>query len=229
MRSKSASKKKFQKISKKIIRPSASLPISKVDPEDTDNESEQDEEEAAITWAHSVLLKEFNRRCELRNTNKNSKKRVNDKLQAFQLFKRLQDEQKKKEAKEKAKGETIYKTLDSNKPELDSIGNINNNENNEVNRLNSNQNNDNRGNQDKVEAKKDDLQNQKIEVVFLQDQIRTEKQKGHKSMVSDIFNSNTEKGKIKEANKVLKRLDKASEIKKQKKKEELEKKRIEIH
>ena len=220
MRRRSDSKKKIQKKSKKIIRPSDSLPIPTVDPEDTDNECYQDEEEVAITWAHSVLLKEFNRRCELHDRNKEATKRVNAKLEAFQTFKRLQDEQKKKEAKKKAKEETIYKTLDSNKPELDFTRNINNNRNNEIDRVDSNLDNDNKGVEDKTEATKDDVQ--KTEVVFLQDQIRTEEQKGHKSMVSGIFNSNTEKEKIKEAEKVLKRLDKISEIKKMKRREEFE-------
>ena len=218
-------RKKFRKIPKKLIRPSQSLSIPTTDPDDGDNESDQDKEEVAIIWAHSVILNEFDRRCKLRTNNKEVAKRANDKLQAFHAFKRLQEE---KEAKEKAKRMTIYKSLDSNKPDIDSTENINNNQNNQESTLDSEINNDNKVVENNIEAKEDD---KKIEVVFLQDQIDTEKKKGHISMVSDIFNSNTEKGKMGEAQNILRRLDRVAEMKRQKEKEELErineKKRVE--
>ena len=74
----------------------------------------------------------------------------------------------------------------------------------------------------KTEDEKEDLHNHKIQIVSLQDQIRKEKDRSHISMVSGVFESDTEKEKIKEAKNVLRRLDKIAEVKKQKEQEEKE-------
>ena len=196
--------------------------LSNHDEDDKREESDQDEEEVAITWAHSVLFKEFNRRCDLRHQNKGTNKRINHKLVAFQKFKRLQEEQRKKDAKKEAKGETIYRALESNKPEYDTNTNINDNEKNNENDLDPNSIHANSSTEIITENESEDFNNHKIQIVSLQDQIRIEKDRSHISMVSGYFVSDTEKEKIKEAKKVLKRLDKMAEVKKQKAQEEQE-------
>ena len=215
-------KKKFQKISKKVIHGTKSLPSTSTNEDGKNEESDQDEEEFEITWAHSVLLKEFNRRCDLRHQNKGTNKRINHKLVAFQKFKRLQEEQRKKDAKKESKGETIYRALESNKPEYDTNTNIDDNENINENDLDPNSNHPNCSIEIKTEDEKEHLNDHKIQIVSLQDQIRKEKDRSHISMVSGVFESDTEKEKIKEAKKVLRRLDKIAEVKKQKEKEEQE-------
>ena len=215
-------KKKFQKISKKVIQGTKSLPSTFSNENDKNNEPDHDEEEVAITWAHSVLLKEFNRRCDLRHHNKVPNRQVNHKLQAFQKFKRLQEEQRKKDAKKETKGETIYRALDSNKTEYDNNTNINDDESINETDLDPNVIHANSLIEIKTEDEKDDLHNHKIQIVSLQDQIRKEKDRSHISMVSGVFESDTEKEKIKEAKSVLRRLDKIAAVKKHKEQEEKE-------
>ena len=239
------SKKRVPKVGKKILEgtnsfPSSSLQLSSIyiynlnalhqpstNEDDEDNESEQDEEEKAITWACSVLLEEFSRKCSLRHQNKVVNKRINHKLEAFHRFKKFQEEQRKEDAKKEAKGETIDKALESNKPEYDTNKqNIDDDANINDNISNPDENVANSANENKIEVEKEDLNNHKIKIVSLQDQIRKEKDRSHISMVSGRFISNTEKDKIKEAKQVLKRLDEEAERIKNKKRKEEEKQRL---
>ena len=216
-------KKKIQKLSKKVVQKTNSHPSTSLNEDDEKGESDHDEQEVAITWAHSVLLKEVNRRCDLGHQNKAINKRVNHKVEAFQKFKKLQEEQKKKDVTKEAKGETIHKSLESKKPEYDTDTNINNKEiikENELDHSNSIHGKSSINIQNEVE--KEELTNHKTQIVSLQDQIRYEKDRGHISLVSGFFVSDTEKEKIKEAKKVLRRLDKVAEVKKQKEQEEKE-------
>ena len=83
------SKKIVPKNSKKILEGTNSLPSSSslqlssiyiynlnvvhqpsTNEDDEDYESDQDEEEKAVSWACSVLIEEFNRKCSLRHQNK---------------------------------------------------------------------------------------------------------------------------------------------------------------
>ena len=215
-------KKKFQKVSKKVIQGTKSLPSTFLNQDNKNDESNHDEEEVAITWAHSVLLKEFNRRCDLRHESKGTNKRINHKLVAFQKFKRLQEEQRKKDANNESKGETIYRALESNKSEHDTNININDNENVNENDLDPNAIHESASIETKIEDEKEHSNNHKIQIVSLQDQIRKEKDRSHISMVSGVFVSDTEKEKIKEAKKVLRRLHEVAEVKKQIEEEEQE-------
>ena len=110
-------KKRYPKRSKKVAHGTKSLPHEHIFEDDEVDESDKEEEDA-FNWAHSVLLKEFDRRSDIRHQNKVSSNRAKNKLLAFQKFKRLQEEQWKKEANERAKGETIYKATESNPPSL---------------------------------------------------------------------------------------------------------------
>ena len=156
-------KKKFHKISKKVIRGTKSLPSTSLceDDKNDDSDHDDDEEEMTITWARSVLLKEFNRRCDLRHQNKLPQKRVNHKLEAFQKFKRLQEEQRKKDAKKEAKGEPIYRELESKKSEYDTNTNISDTENNDENVLDPNAFHAKSSIEIKTEDEKEDLNNHK--------------------------------------------------------------------
>ena len=221
-------KQKFQKISKKLVKGTKSLPLSSSNEDNDGNESEQDEEEIGITWAHSVLIKEFSRRCDLRNKTKETKARVNEKLVAFQQFKKLQEEQRKKEAKKEAKGETIYKKIEENNTEIDTNAKIVTDININDIKSDTNLSHSKTTNKNNAAQKNEEINNQKFEVVSLKDQIRKEKDRAKMSMVSSIYSnedrnySETEKEKIKEAKKVLKRLDKVAELKKQQEREEQE-------
>ena len=80
--------------------------------EDTDV-LQQDEEEVSLTWAYTVLMKEFYRRNELRDKVVITKKKTNDKLEALWRFRKLQVEKKnqeKKLEKERKKNELFQAT-----------------------------------------------------------------------------------------------------------------------
>ena len=65
----------------------------------TDETVEQDEEEVALAWAYTVLIKEFYRRNEVRGKVTTTKKKVNDKLEALWRFRKLKEKKKKEERK----------------------------------------------------------------------------------------------------------------------------------
>ena len=239
------SKKKIPKNNKKILEGTNSLPSSSslqlssiyiynlnvlhqtsTNEDDEDNESDQDEEEKALTWACSVLIEEFNRKCSLRHQNKVINKRINQKLVAFHRFKNFQEEQRKEEAKKEAKGETMHKALESNKLQHDTNINIDNDANIDENNSISDENVAKSENENQTELENEDLDNHKIQIVSLQDQIRKEKGRSHISMVSGYFVSDKEKDKIKEAKQVLRRLDEEAERIKNKKRKEDEKRRL---
>ena len=67
--------------------------------EEPDDEVEQDEEEIALAWAYTVLMKEFYRRNEIRDKNVTTKKKVNDKLDALWRFRKLKEKKKLEERK----------------------------------------------------------------------------------------------------------------------------------
>ena len=208
-------KKRYPKRSKKVAHGTKSLPHEHIFEDDEVDESDKEEEDA-FNWAHSVLLKEFDRRSDMRHQNKVSSNRAKNKLLAFQKFKRLQEEQWKKEANERAKGETIYKATESNKPKSETNTSMADNANMNDRNLDPDVIRESSTTQNNAEVNDEELSNHRIQILSLQDQIRKEKERSHFSMVSEVFHCDTEKEKMKEAEKVLRRLNNTAELKKQK-------------
>ena len=67
--------------------------------EETNEVVEQDQEEVALAWAYTVLVKEFYRRNEVRGKVTATKKKVNDKLEALWSFRKLREKKKNEERK----------------------------------------------------------------------------------------------------------------------------------
>merc|ERR1711994_743059 len=67
--------------------------------EEPDENAVQDEEEIALAWAYTVLMKEFYRRNETRGKVSTIKKKANDKLEALWRFRKLKEKKKVEERK----------------------------------------------------------------------------------------------------------------------------------
>ena len=218
-RCKSASQKKRK--SKRISRSPSPMPRSPCPPllNDDNNTVEQDEEEVALRWAHSILVKEFDRRCEIRDKNHGANKRVCTALSTLHTFKQRHEEKiqkeltKKKERarKKEAIGNPLKNENSSNGKDMRNDLKQNENAHTKQTKI---ENSFKREKKVVAEIKKDDQIQPKFEVMFLKDQIKSKKRADNNLMVNHIFTSTTEKEKIEEAKIALNDLNVKAERKK---------------
>ena len=139
--------------------------------EETDTVVDHDEEEIALAWAYSVLMKEFYRRNELRGKVGTTKKKINDKLEALWRFRKLKEKKKTEERKKTKERKTkdMMKTATT------------------VNTISSLQNGESASNKDAKCAEEGNNLNvlkkkgsfkRKVQVINLQDQILSKRKPG---------------------------------------------------
>ena len=139
--------------------------------EETDTVADHDEEEIALAWAYSVLMKEFYRRNELRGKVGTTKKKINDKLEALWRFRKLKEKKKTEERKKTKERKTkdMMKTATT------------------VNTISSLQNGESASNKDAKCAEEGNNLNvlkkkgsfkRKVQVINLQDQILSKRKPG---------------------------------------------------
>ena len=192
-------------------------------------EKKEDEEEQSLHWAYSILMKEFHRRNNLREKNKVSSKKANEKLNSFLAFKKLKEEHQRKEKKkissdkQKLDQSSLTKPVNIDNIKDSSNGNIDTNNAEELKEFKKV-----KTNTDGI-AKKN-VKKKSVEIINLQDQIQSKKklvtESNETSRINQIFKSKTEKEKIKEARKTLHELTERAERKNREK--ELEGKMEEI-
>ena len=212
-RVRSARGKRSIRKGKRVLELSESAPIS-----NNDNEKViQDEEESSLNWAYDILVKEFNKRNEIRDKNVHTTKRANDKLESLLAFKKLKEQ--KNTLSSKLKKDAVIKSDSCNNLPSEgdpttfvsskSSGEINTTEKVEESNI---KNNDVGGKKKKGSTKR------KVQILSLQDQIRSKKKLVAETSdvihVNQIFKSNTEKEKIQEAKKALYKLNDRAEKKK---------------
>ena len=180
------------------------------------HEAEIDEEEQSLHWAYSILIKEFHRRNDLRVKTKVTSKVANEKLKSFLAFKKLKEEHQKKEHKKK--GSMKKKPNESNLPSQENKDTTKGSANDEnvLNKADEVK--------EQIEIKKEtdkivkkETKKKSVEIVNLHDQIQSKKkfvsESNEASNITQIFKSNTEKDKIKEARKTLRELNERAERK----------------
>ena len=180
--------------------------------EEPDEVAEQDEEEIALAWAYTVLMKEFYRRNELRGKVGTAKKKINDKLEALWRFRKLKETKKKEERKKNKdrKMKDMMKTASSvNAISGSQIG---------ANASKKDDKNVEDGNDLNVLKKRGSFK-RKVQVVNLQDQIMSKRKPigdGSSPLVKEEFYKiKTEEEKVEEAKRVLKYLKERQKLRDQ--------------
>ena len=171
--------------------------------EEPDEEAEQDEEEIALAWAYTVLMKEFYRRNEVRGKNVTTKKKVNDKLDALWRFRKLKEKKKLEERKKnkERKMNEMMKTVATSKAisgtqkgdKVDQKDDKNADESNDLNGL-----------------KKKGSFKRKVQVVNLAEQIKSKRKPAEDGSnpldQEQLYKPKTDEEKVEEAKKVLRYL-----------------------
>ena len=180
--------------------------------EETDTVAEHDEEEIALAWAYSVLMKEFYRRNELRGKVVCTKKKVNDKLEALWRFRKLKE--KKKTEERKKNKERKMKDMMKTASAVNTISSLQNGE--------SASKKDGKcpeeGNDLNVLKKKGSFK-RKVQVINLQDQILSKRKPGDDGgnpLTKDQhYKIKTEEEKVEEAKRVLRYLKERQRLREQ--------------
>ena len=171
--------------------------------EEPDEEADQDEEEIALAWAYTVLMKEFYRRNEVRGKNATTKKKVNDKLDALWRFRKLKEKKKLEERKKnkERKMNEMMKTVAASKAmsgtqkgdKVDKKEEKNADESNDLNGL-----------------KKKGSFKRKVQVVNLAEQIKSKRKPAEDGSnplhQEQLYRPKTDEEKVEEAKKVLRYL-----------------------
>ena len=171
--------------------------------EETDKVAEHDEEEIALAWAYSVLMKEFYRRNELRGKTGTTKKKVNDKLEALWRFRKLKEKKKTEERKKTKERKTkdMMKTVAN----VNTISGLQNGESASKKDAKCAE----EGNDLNVLKKKGSFK-RKVQVINLQDQILSKRKPGDDGgnpLAKDQhYKVKTEEEKVEEAQRVLRYL-----------------------
>ena len=168
--------------------------------EEPDENAVQDEEEIALAWAYTVLMKEFYRRNETRGKVNTIKKKANDKLEALWRFRKLKEKKKVEERKKnkERKMKDMVKTAAVSKA---ISGSQNENKKDDKNAEEANDHNT---------LKKKGSFKRKVQVVNLQDQIKSKRKPGDDGdnpLAQDqLYRIKTEEEKVEEAKRVLRYL-----------------------
>lgn len=181
-------------------------------------EIEKDEAEAGLYWASEILLTEYNRRTEYRDKIEGKGKRINQKLQSFLLFKKMQAEKKKQEEEKKKCEEKSAKSIyyhlleDTNKK----AGAENGQKGSTVNNSDGNCKDSVKGNNAKNDMKKSEPSKRIVKIVKREDEIKKATNGEFVDLIQSnkIFESKAEKGKMKEAVQALCELNERAKIKK---------------
>ena len=181
-------------------------------------EIEKDEAEAGLYWAAEILLTEYNRRTEYRDKIEGKGKRINQKLQSFLLFKKMQAEKKKQEEEKKKceekSAKSIYYNLleDTNKK----AGAENGQKGFSVKNGDGNGKDSIKGNNAKNDMKKSEPSKRVVKIVKREDEIKKTTNGKFVDLIqgNQIFESKAEKGKMKEAVQALCELNERAKIKK---------------
>ena len=212
-RVRSARGKRSIKKGKRVLELSESVPIT-----DNDNEKVvQDEEEYSLNWAYDILVKEFNRRNEIRDKNVHTTKRANDKLESLLAFKKLKEQKKTLSSKSKRDDVIISDPCNNLPSEGDPTTTVSSTSSGEINTTEKAEESNTKHTDVGGKTKKGSTK-RNVQILSLQDQIRSKKKLVAETSdvihVNQIFKSNTEKEKIQEAKKALYVLNDRAEKKK---------------
>ena len=181
-------------------------------------EIEKDEAEAGLYWAAEILLTEYNRRTEYRDKIEGKSKRMNQKLQSFLLFKKMQAEKKRQEEKKKKDEEKIAKSIYDNLIEDNNIkaGVENGQKGSTVKNSDANCMDSVKGNGAKNDIEKKEPSKRIVKIVKREDEIKKSRNGKFVDLIqsNNIFESKAEKGKMKEAVQALCELNERAKIKK---------------
>ena len=172
--------------------------------EGSDENAVQDEEEIALAWAYTVLMKEFYRRNETRGKVNIIKKKTNDKLEALWRFRKLKEKKKVEERKKnkERKMKDMVKTVST-------VSNFISGSHNGENENKKDVKNEEETNDHNTLKKKGSFK-RKVQVVNLQDQIKSKRKPGDDGdnpLAQDqLYKIKTEEEKVEEAKKVLRYL-----------------------
>ena len=181
-------------------------------------EIEKDEAEAGLYWAAEILLTEYNRRTEYRDKIEGKSKRMNQKLQSFLLFKKMQAEKKRQEEKKKKDEEKIAKSIYDNLLEDDDkkAGAENTQKGSIAKNCDGNCKDFVKGNDAKNAKENTEPSKRIVKIVKREDEIKKSRNGKFVDLIqsNNIFESKAEKGKMKEAVQALCELNERAKIKK---------------